>query len=72
MGERQYAIVNGEMENNSDLKGLVRQLEADYDARRGSRHRAVEDDEPSEEALPPLPPSVQEFLTELGDQASNS
>ena len=71
-GERQYAIVNGEMENNSDLKGLVRQLEADYDARRGSRPRAAEDDEPSEEALPPLPPSVQEFLTELGDQASNS
>ena len=63
-GERQYARVSREIkERNPGVGALVERLEQDYDARM---------DSPSEEPIPPLPPSVEEFLGELDDQENDS
>ena len=61
-GARQYERVSAEMERNAGVKALVEQLEADYDARVKSY---------SEETSPPLSPSVEKFLRELGEQMSD-
>ena len=72
-GERQYARVTAEMEQNSEFKDLVHRLEADYDARRGGPPQGSEErEQPSEETLTPLPPSIQQFLGELGQKLDES
>lgn len=58
---QQYARVTAEMERNPQVKSLVERLEADYDRR--SARRAASRPEPKD--LPPLPPSVEEFLGKL-------
>ena len=56
---QQYARVTAEMQRNPQVKSLVERLESDYDIRRGRRAK----DTPTEpKNLPPLPPSVEEFL----------
>ena len=68
---QQYERVSSEMQRNPQVKSLVERLEADYDARRGRRREDTSrDDEPAEESSTPLPPSVEQFLGELGN-ASN-
>ena len=58
---QQYERVSAEMQRNPKVKSLVERLESDYDARRGRRRP-----NPSPAAdLPPLPPSVEEFLGKL-------
>jgi hypothetical protein len=60
---QQYDRVTAEMEKNPQVKSLVARLEADYDARRQRRNPG--DGKESADTLPPLPPSVEEFLGEL-------
>lgn len=62
-GVRQYERISAEIERNAGVKALVEQLEADYDARMASS---------SEEDSPPLSPSVEEFLRDMGNQLSDS
>jgi hypothetical protein len=71
---QQYERVSSEMQRNPQIKSLVERLESDYDARRGrqqqqtpeAEHRADRED-PPEEPQTPLPPSVEQFLGELGN-----
>lgn len=58
---QQYARVTAEMQRNPQVKSLVERLESEYDRR--SERRAASRPEPKE--LPPLPPSVEEFLGKL-------
>ena len=60
---QQYDRVTAEMEKNSQVKSLVTRLEADYDARR--QRRSPDSKQDQSKNLPPLPPSVEEFLGEL-------
>ena len=60
---QQYARVTSEMQRNAQVKSLVERLESDYDARRGRRQQERQSEEKKE--LPPLPPSVEEFLGKL-------
>lgn len=60
---QQYDRVTAEMEKNPQVKSLVARLEADYDARRQRRNPS--EIKESTDDLPPLPPSVEEFLGEL-------
>ena len=62
-GLRQYEQVSTETERNAGIKALVERLEEDYDARMESS---------PEETSPPLSPSVEEFLQEMGNQMDNS
>lgn len=70
---QQYERVSADMQKNPQVKSLVERLEADYDARRGRRQQQSEEgasqqtEEPKEENLTPLPPSVEQFLGELGN-----
>ncbi len=66
-GTRQYERVSAEMERNTRVKALVEQLENDYDSRMDS---LLEGESPSEEDPPPLSPSVEKFLKELGENLS--
>ncbi len=58
---QQYERVSAEMQRNPKVKSLVERLESDYDARRGRRRPTP----PPAADLPPLPPSVEEFLGKL-------
>ncbi len=62
-GLQQYEQVSAEVARDPEIKALVERLEADYDARMAYTH---------EGPPPPLPPSVEEFLQELGDPPSDS
>ena len=72
---QQYERVSAEMSSNPQMKSLVERLEADYDARRGRRQaqqqEAASEERPNGETLPPLPPSVEQFLGELGQMDKN-
>ena len=55
-GQRQYQQIDAAVERNPQAKDLVRQLEAQQDAR---------DQEEREEGLPPFSPEVESFLQEM-------
>jgi hypothetical protein len=73
---QQYERVSSEMQRNPQVKSLVERLESDYDARRGRRQQQNPDTEPKEEASEetqtPLPPSVEQFLGELGNLGNDT
>ena len=74
---QQYERFSSEMKKNPQVKSLVERLETDYDARRGRRqqHRQDDDtpaDEGPDENLTPLPPSVEQFLGELGNMGNDN
>ena len=54
-GQRQYGELSTAVEHNPELQGVLKQLEAQYDAKQ----------EPPEEPVPPLSPEVEKFLREL-------
>jgi hypothetical protein len=68
---QQYERVSSEMQRNPQVKSLVERLESDYDARRGRQQQRDTGIEPKpetpEEQQTPLPPSVEQFLGELGN-----
>lgn len=72
---QQYERVTAEMAGNPQVKSLVERLEADYDARRGRRQTQQQQDSQEGQGeggtVPPLPPSVEQFLGELGSWNNN-
>ena len=58
-GLRQYQELTNAVERKPELKGVLQQLESQYDARQG----------PQEEPVPPLSPEVEKFLLELDQKA---
>ena len=73
---QQYERVTSEMAKNPQIKSLVERLESDYDARRGRRQQQDPDaeakEEIREEPQTPLPPSIEEFLGELGNLGNDT
>jgi hypothetical protein len=77
---QQYERVTSEMERNPQIKSLVERLESDYDSRRGPQQerkpRTNEQLESVEEASgepeTPLPPSIEQFLGELGNLGNDN
>ncbi len=63
-GQRQYRELSASLEQNSELKELIQQMEAYYDAQMDS------DDSKSEDAVSTasLSPEIERFLSELGDR----
>ena len=66
-GQRQYRELNSAVERNSDLKSLIQQMEAYYDAQRDA------EESPEEAAASDvnLSPEIERFLSELGEQMEN-
>ena len=65
-GQRQYRELSSAVERNSELKGLIQQMEAYYDAQEDS-----DSDEVKTEEKPPdvnLSPEIENFLNELGQR----
>ena len=63
-GQRQYRELNASLERNSELKDLIQQMEAYYDAQRDSEEPIVEESVPTAK----LSPEIEQFLAELGSQ----
>ena len=63
-GQRQYRELNATVERNSELKDLIQQMEASYDAQLDS------EDTPAAEspAAATLSPEIERFLSELGER----
>ncbi|MEX2598908.1 MAG: PAC2 family protein, partial [Dehalococcoidia bacterium] len=66
---QQYARVTSEMQNNPQVKALVERLESDYDKRMGVIKPESED---GGQDNSPLPPSIEQFLGELGRRDDDS
>ena len=63
-GQRQYRELSSAVERNSELKQLIQQMEAYYDAQLDA-----EDNKPDEPApLVDLSPEIEQFLSELGQR----
>ena len=63
-GQRQYRDLSASLERNSELKALIQQMEAYYDAQLDS------EDSVPEEAAPTatLSPEIERFLSEIGER----
>ncbi len=63
-GQRQYRDLSASLERNTELKDLIQQMEAYYDAQLDS------EDAPQEESVPTatLSPEIERFLSELGER----
>ena len=66
-GQRQYRELSSAVERNSELKSLIQQMEAYYDAQQDA------EDSPGEGAASEvnLSPEIERFLSELGQQMDN-
>ena len=62
-GQRQYRELTKAVENNSELKGLIEQMESMYDSDRKSELDESQGDEASS-----LSPEIEDFLDEIGQQ----
>jgi hypothetical protein len=73
-GERQYTRITSQVEDNEEVKMLVQRLEEEYDSRRARRANRsdspVRSESDSDDTVPPLPPSVEQLLKELGEKES--
>lgn len=63
-GQRQYRDLSASLERNTELKALIQQMEAYYDA------QLDPEDSPQEQSVPTatLSPEIERFLTELGER----
>jgi len=63
-GQRQYRDLSASLEKNTELKDLIKQMEAYYDAQLDA------EDTPKEESVPTatLSPEIERFLSELGER----
>ena len=63
-GQRQYRDLSASLERNTELKDLIQQMEAYYDAQLDS------EDAPQEESVPTatLSPEIERFLSEMGER----
>lgn len=65
-GQRQYRELNAAVERNSDLQGLIKQMEDYYDT--NEAEGAPAEETTSEEEAVPLSPEIEQFLSELGEE----
>ena len=63
-GQRQYRELNATLERNSELKDLIQQMEAYYDAQMDSEEPTIEQSVPTAK----LSPEIEQFLSELGER----
>ncbi len=63
-GQRQYRELNATVERNSELKDLIQQMEAHYDAQVDSEQAAKEQTQGASN----LSPEIERFLSELGER----
>jgi hypothetical protein len=62
-GQRQYRELSATVERNSELRDLIQQMEAYYDAQLDSEESGAENPEPTAK----LSPNIEKFLSELGE-----
>ena len=65
-GQRQYRELNAAVERNSDLQGLIKQMEDYYDT--NEAESAPAEETVSQEEAVPLSPEIEQFLSELGEE----
>ena len=65
-GQRQYRELNAAVERNSDLQGLIKQMEDYYDTNEAESASAEETVSPEEAVA--LSPEIEQFLSELGEE----
>ena len=63
-GQRQYRELSASLERNSELKQLIQQMEAHYDAQMDSEDTGTEESVPTAS----LSPEIERFLSELGER----
>lgn len=63
-GQRQYRELSATIERNTELKDLIQQMEAYYDAQLDSEETKADEPAPTMK----LSPEIEKFLSELGDQ----
>ena len=63
-GQRQYRELSATLEQNSELKDFIQQMEARYDAQMDSEESSAEESVPT--AI--LSPEIERFLSELGER----
>ena len=63
-GQRQYRELNSAVERNSELHGLIQQMEAYYDSNEAEPTESVETETAAERVS--LSPEIEQFLSELG------
>ena len=66
-GQRQYRELTSAVERNSELKSLIQQMEAYYDAQQDEEESANQ----GKETEVSLSPEIERFLSELGEQMDN-
>lgn len=65
-GQRQYRELNAAVERNSDLQGLIKQMEDYYDT--NEAESAPAEEAASQEDAVALSPEIEQFLSELGEE----
>lgn len=65
-GQRQYRELNAAVERNSDLQGLIKQMEDYYD--NNEAEGAPAEESANQEEAVPLSPEIEQFLSELGEE----
>ena len=65
-GQRQYRELNAAVERNSDLQGLIKQMEDYYDTNE-AESASAEETAAQEDAVA-LSPEIEQFLSELGEE----
>ena len=66
-GQRQYRELSSAVERNSELKSLIQQMEAYYDAQQDEEEASGQDAATEVN----LSPAIERFLSELGEQMDN-
>jgi biotin-(acetyl-CoA carboxylase) ligase len=67
-GQRQYRELNSTLDRNTELKTLIQQMEAYYDAQLDSEEASSPSAEKSETSGTQLSPEIEQFLSELGER----
>ena len=67
-GQRQYRELNSTLDRNTELKTLIQQMEAYYDAQLDSEQASTDDSGETTTPATKLSPEIEQFLSELGGQ----
>jgi hypothetical protein len=65
-GQRQYRELNSTLDRNTELKTLIQQMEAYYDAQLDSEEASSESSRKTSASATQLSPEIEQFLSELG------
>tara|TARA_B100001750_G_C15135021_1_gene411751 strand:- start:171 stop:569 length:399 start_codon:yes stop_codon:yes gene_type:complete len=67
-GQRQYRELNSTLDRNTELKTLIQQMEAYYDAQLDSEQASATESGETTASATQLSPEIEQFLSELGGQ----